>query len=204
MLKHFLTYLVLVPGCALVCGCGVHRNLKITEVLPNQVELYLDEPASNRLDLTNMKLKWTLTDPTATPSVTTGELDLGIAGSLQGGQFLVIFENPNYSDVPVAQAFHGPIAGIKVKDGFFPPYGGNPSAAMTVDGSHYRSFVVFVPVYQDKVNDVVTFGPSPRLSKPQSVRLSWQRPQLLATTHSTPSLTVKPAKTGRYGECEIQ
>ena len=33
---------------------------------------------------------------------------------------------------------------------------------MGVDGTHYRTYIIFVPVYQDKVNDVVRFGPLPR------------------------------------------
>jgi hypothetical protein len=79
------------------------------------------------LYLTNMKLKWISKDSTATQP-TSGEVDLGLAGTLQGGQFLVIFEDANYTGNPVAQNFNGPIPGIKVKNGFFPDYGPVPAS----------------------------------------------------------------------------
>jgi hypothetical protein len=144
----------------LLPACGVDRKLKITEVAPNTIELYLDEPSGNQLDLTNMKFKWVSQDPMAQPK--SGEVDLGLAGTLQGGTFLMIFEGSNYSGPPVAQNFHNQIPGIKVKDNFFPGYGQNPSVSMSVDGKHYRTYIVFVPIYRDTVNDVVRFGPRPR------------------------------------------
>lgn len=146
-------------------GCGIHRKLEVTEVMPNEVELFLDEPSNNQLDLTNMKFQWISTAPTMpTPTTTTGEVDLGLVGPLRGGKFLMIFEDPNYTGDPVAQSFPGNTAGIKVKNGFFPGYGSDPSVSMGINGSHYRTYIIFVPVYQDKVNDVVRFGPSPRPS----------------------------------------
>lgn len=143
----------------LLPGCGVHRKLKITEVEPNRVEILLAEPSGNTLALTRMKLKWISSDPGANAEenrLVTGELNLAIAGSMRGGQFLVIFEDAEYHDDPVAVNFHGDIQGIKVKDGFFPRYGRTPSVSMSVDGEHTRSYI------KDKVSDVVRFGPRPR------------------------------------------
>ena len=53
--------------------------------------------------------------------------DLGVAGTIQGQQFLVIFEDPNYMGPPVAHNFVGSILGIKVRDNFFSGYGSNPT-----------------------------------------------------------------------------
>jgi hypothetical protein len=107
-------------------------------------------------------------------------VDLVLAGTLQGGKFLMIYEDPNYMGAPVASSFPGPTAGIKVKNGFFPGYGQNPSVSMSVDGKHFRTYIIFVPLYEDQVNDVVRFGPTPR-------------PSLFGTFHEDSSLSmVKP------------
>jgi hypothetical protein len=160
IIKPILFCLAVVTVWLSLVGCGVHRKLKVTEVQPNQVEIFLDEPANNQLDLTNMKFKWISQDhpPAPAPAAqpTSGEVDLGVAGTLGGGKFLMIFEDSNYTGDPVAQTFPGQTAGIKVKNGFFPGYGQNPSVSMGVDGTHSRSFV------KDEVNDVVRFGPTPR------------------------------------------
>ncbi|MEO7166983.1 MAG: hypothetical protein ABI016_08090 [Chthoniobacterales bacterium] len=142
----------------LLVGCATNRNLKVTEVTPNQVELLLDE--SNPLILAGTKLKWISQDRQAQP--VSGELDLGVAGTLRGGQFLVIFEDPIYSGYPVAQTVGTSTPGIKVRNDFFPSYGPTPSVSMSVQGNHYRSYVLFIPAAQDLVNDVVRFGPRPR------------------------------------------
>ena len=165
-MKPIFFCLAIVTVSLLLPGCGVNRKLKVTEVEPNQVEMFLDEPANNQLDLTNMKFKWISQDPAPaaqpTPPPTSGEVDLGVAGTLQGGKFLMIFEDSTYTGLPVAQSYAGQAPGIKVKNGFFPGYGQNPSVSMGVDGKHYRTYIIFVPVYQDEVNDVVRFGPRPR------------------------------------------
>ena len=162
IIKPILFCFAIVTVSLSLAGCGVNRKLKVTEVQPNQVEIFLDEPANNQLDLTNMKFKWISQDPPPAAQLTSGEVDLGVAGTLGGGKFLMIFEDSNYTGDPVAQTFPGQTAGIKVKNGFFPGYGQNPSVSMGVDGKHYRTYIIFVPVYQDEVNDVVRFGPTPR------------------------------------------
>lgn len=150
--------LALVIFSVLLVGCATNRKLKVTEVMPNQVELLLDEP--NPLILAGTKLKWISQDRQAQP--VSGELDLGVAGTLQGGQFLEIFENSNYTGYPVAQTVGTSTPGIKVRNDFFPSYGSTPSVSMSVEGSHYGSYIFFVPTAQDLVNDVVRFGPRPR------------------------------------------
>ena len=85
-----------------------------------------------------------------------------MAGTIQGQQFLVIFEDPNYMGPPVAHNFFGSIPGIKVRDNFFPGYGSNPSVSMGVDGEHYLTYIIFVPMYRDQVKDVVRFCRRPR------------------------------------------
>ena len=135
-------------------GCGVHRKLKITEVQPNQVELYLDEPSDHRLNLTNMRYKWATNLSGANPAG--GEIDLSIAGELRGGQFLIIFEDGNHTGAPAARNFQPSIPGIVVQGGYFPSYGSTPGIAMGVSGKHRRGWV------EDKVSDTVTFGAPPR------------------------------------------
>src|SRR5688572_14404791 len=110
--------LVLLAPLAL--GCGVNRKLKITEVQPNQIELYLDEPSNNRLDLRSMKLKWTTTEPTS------GEINLGIAGEIRGGQYLMIYEFGSHSGPPAKRDFQTNIPGIAVQGGTFPGYSSDP------------------------------------------------------------------------------
>ena len=139
---------------AFVGGCKLTRELKITEVQPHAVELYLAEPRENALDLTNMRLRWVVKDA-ATPPVR-GQVDLGPAGSLEGGQYLVVYEDPHHTGGPVAAPFRPWIPGIKVRPGFFPRYDGTPAVSMSVEGKHSRAGG------RDEVSDVVRFGPMPR------------------------------------------
>jgi hypothetical protein len=139
-----------------VVGCGVNRKLKLTEVQPNAIEVYLDEPSSHRLDLTNLKLTWAAKDAATPP--TRGEINLGVGGTLDGGRFLIIWEDTNYIGAPVRQNFQPSVAGIKVPSGSFPPYGNTPGVSVRVAGKHYRSLFLV----RDQVSDVVRFGPMPR------------------------------------------
>jgi hypothetical protein len=153
--------LVLVVVSSLLLGCDVDRKLKITEVAPNRVELFLDEPFNNQLPLTSMALEWVWQEPGAQPA--SGALNFGSAGAgmLQGQQFLVIFEDANYMGDPIAQNFRPTVPGIKVRDGFFPGYGNTRSVSMRMVGERSGTHILFVP-RREKVNDVVRFGPSPR------------------------------------------
>ena len=137
-------------------GCGVNRKLKITEVQPNQIELYLDEPTGNRLDLTNMKLKWATNKMNANPA--SGEINLGIAGAIRGGQFFMIYEYSGHTGAPIARNFQANIPGIALEPGYFPGYSDEPGISIGVTGRHRRS----VFLIEDKVSDGVTFGAPPR------------------------------------------
>ncbi len=126
-------YLYLAPAIVslLLMGCQRTAALKVTEVGPNYVEILLDQP--DAFNLTNMKLQWIYREGNA--QSVAGEVDLGVAGTLQGRQYLVIWEEPLYADPPVAQDYRAPfIRGIKVADGLFPPYGNDPSVSMVVRG----------------------------------------------------------------------
>jgi hypothetical protein len=144
----------------LLVGCNVNRNLKVTEVAADRVELFLDEPADKELNLSGIKLKWVSQDPNAQP--VSGELDLGVAGPLRGRQFLVVFEDATYTDPPVAQPIGtGSTLGIKVRGGFFPGYITGTSVSMGVSGTNTRG-LFFVPAYYHHADDVLRFGPRPR------------------------------------------
>jgi hypothetical protein len=147
----------LLLGLALA-GCQKNRNLKLTEIGPNRVELFLDEPGDRHLNLTSINFAWI--SQVRAPS-DRGDVSLGLVGSLQGQQFLVIFEDPNYMGPPVAQDFRPNTPGIKVRDNFFPNYGDDPGVSMHVKGTHGGTSVLFVPT-RETVGDLVSFGPRPR------------------------------------------
>jgi hypothetical protein len=151
--------LCLVSVSFLLAGCTVNYNLKVTEVWTNRVELYLDEPPDKVLNLHNKRLKWVTQEPGAQP--VSGEVNLGLAGSMRGGQFLVIFEDPNYTGAPIAQDFRPSTPGIKVRDNFFPGYGNDTGSSMGVEGEHTGTYILFVPG-KLRVKDLVRFGHLPR------------------------------------------
>ena len=148
-----------------LAGCQKSRSLKITEIGANRVELFLDEPSDHSLNLHSIDFVWASQEsapagsPTPTPVRAT--VSLGLAGSIQGQQYLVIFEDSNYTGPPVAQEFFRGKPGIKVRDSFFPGYGNDPGISMQVNGTHSGTAVLFVPT-TETVNDVVRFGPRPR------------------------------------------
>lgn len=146
---------VIVASLAAGCG-GANRNLKITEVHEKHVELYLDEPADQRLTLQNVKLRWLTKSPSSMPSG--GALDLGRAGSLRGGRYFVVWEDDAYDGDPIAQQFAASVPGIKVPGGFFPAYGDAAIVSIGVDGAPPRPLLLG----RDRVSDVVRFGPIPR------------------------------------------
>ena len=142
-------------------SCSTTRNLRITEVGANRLELFLDEPFGRNLNLTGLNFEWVSQNPNAQP--TRGALRLDAAGSMTGGQFLVIYEDARHAGAPVLENFRPNTPGIKVRDDFFPGYGSNPGVSMRVSGEHVGTSVLFIPT-QERVNDVVRFGPTPRPS----------------------------------------
>ena len=122
--------LCLVIVSLLLLGCTKNRNLKITEVAEDRVEIFLDEAGNQQLALGGIKLKWVTNDGNG-PAVA-GEVDLNrLPEALRGQQFLVIFEDPNHMGPPVAHAVPGPRPGIKVAAGIFPDYGSTISVSMS-------------------------------------------------------------------------
>ena len=161
-MKLIHSCLCLVTVSFLLVGCAdTPRNLKVTEVAAHQVELFLDEPSTNvELGVDPLKLRWISQDPGAQPVV--GEVSLAGAGPLHGRQFLVVFEDPNYMGPPVAQPFGtGTTLGLKVRGGTFPNYTTGTSASMSVFGRSPRG-LFWIRLTTDVVEDIVSFGPSPR------------------------------------------
>jgi len=115
--KRFGWLLLLVMiGTLMFAGCAVHRDLRISEVGLHAVELYLAEESGNRLALADHTLKYKNSNGQE------GEVDLGVFGTLPGGEWLVVWEEQNYSLTPVKEDFvnfYGrSVPGIKVSDGF--------------------------------------------------------------------------------------
>jgi hypothetical protein len=133
-------------------GCTVHRDLRLTEVGPDQVELYLNEVAQNRLDLTGHVLEFRHSDGT------TGQIPL--SGTMAGGEFLVIWEDSNHRGTPSAAPYTGgqlrSVPGIKVGRNTLPDYQTSlqptEAGAYRVSGTHRRGWVT------DKTDDVLKCG----------------------------------------------
>jgi hypothetical protein len=143
-----------------LAGCQKPRNLKLTEIGTNRVEIFLDEPGDHSLNLASVNFTWISQDsPGASPrpAPTRGDVSLGLVGSLQGQQYLVIFEDPSYQGPPVAQDFRTGTPGIKVRDSFFPGYGNDPGVSMNVNGSRSGTAVLFIPT-TETVSDTLGFG----------------------------------------------
>ena len=139
---------------ALVSGCAVYRDLRITEVGFREVEIYLDEPADHTLALQDHVFSY------IGSGGETNEFEL--FGSLDGGEFIVIWEDPHSADAPSAADYYNfdnrYVRGIRVPTGFFGTQTNTQSYAYRVHGRHKRGTIT------DKVDDVVKFGPSPRPS----------------------------------------
>jgi len=148
-------FLLIVPATlALVSmtGCATTRNLKITEVSLNAVELYLDEPRSNSLDLTGQKLRYM--------NSSGDQVELDLFGTIPGGGWLIVWEAPNCTGCPASldyvNFFNNNVPGIAVPQGFF----ANPQAdtfAYRVYGRGTRYIFPFF-IFYDDVDDVVKFG----------------------------------------------
>ena len=146
---NFKAAIICLIGLSLLNACRVHRDLRITEVGLTAVELYLDEPANNTLALADHKLLY------KSSNGDTAQIDL--SGSIDGGKFLVIWEESGYSGSPVRADYTNwaqtLVPGIKVEEGFFGAPQAGDTFAYRVFGTHGRGSVT------DKVDDVVKFGP---------------------------------------------
>jgi len=138
-------------------GCATNRNLKITEVSLDAVELYLDEPRANSLDLTGQKLRYMNSQG--------DDKEVDLFGTLPGGGWLIVWQGTpgtatSYSGVPFSDNyvnfFGRNVPGIHVSDGFF----SKPQSetfAYRVYGRGTRYIFPFF-IFYDDTDDVVKFG----------------------------------------------
>ena len=178
-------FLLVVSTLALLAttGCATSRNLKLTEVSLNAVELYLDEPMGNILDLTGQKLRYM--------TWSGDDVQIDLFGTIKGGGWLIVWQGtgtPPFTGPPVssdyANFFGRNVPGILVADGFF----AHPQAntfAYRVYGRGTRYIFPFF-VFYDDVDDVVKFGGGPQGPVP--------RPDIGGTFHETGQLGANKAR----------
>ena len=162
-----LILLVIVLGTCI--ACQKHWALEVKQVGNREVELYLNRPASDSFNLRGMTLSWeghaAAVGSAPGPAVAPGNrVDLSVLGAnLNGGQFLIVWEDRNYTDPPIAARFSrgqlGYVAGIKVPVGFFDMIDQVP-VIVRVSGSRTDGLIV-----THKVSDMVCFG-SPATDRP--------------------------------------
>jgi hypothetical protein len=177
-------------GLLTLNGCASVRNLKITEVSLDAVELYLDEQRDNSLDLASQKLKYVNSNG--------DQSELDLFGTIRGSGFLIVWEASSYTGPPVAQDyvdFQGNnVPGIVVQQGFF----ANPQAetfAYRVYGRGTRYIFPFF-IFYDDVDDVVKFGGGPMgLPRPNIGGAFHETQQLGATEVRVPGQGLTPAST---------
>lgn len=147
----YIRSLLVLSWVAVSAGCQKNWKLEVTEVDKKDIELYLDHPSDEALDLSGMSVAWVAS------SGQRHDIDLGLVpDALQGGQFLVIWEYRNYSGPPVAEQYSGGAAGrvpgIKVAANYFDGMEMHPSV---VSLSGARTDGLFVT---HRVRDEVKFG----------------------------------------------
>ena len=143
----------------MICtGCTVHRKLRITEVGDRGVELYLEGPQSDRLNMAGHRLTYT------TSTGATNTLELSHFGTMNGGTYLVVWEDLNDPTGPERKNFSGgltgAVPGIRVPAGFFGTMGDDPAAELRVYGKRKRGTVT------DKTDDCVRWGD--KMARPET------------------------------------
>ena len=160
-----------IAACLLLAGCdGTQtRNLLLTEVGKNRVELYLDEPTNRSITLGS---GYRLAVSTATGTANT--VDLGTFGrAMPGGSFFMVWEEAGYAGPPVAEDFsggqQGAVPGIKVEDGFMSGFDVAPSEARLLGRRNvFSRLIVIIPFFRtDVIDDIVRFG-APEADRPAS------------------------------------
>jgi hypothetical protein len=151
--------LILALAAALVlASCTNDRNLKITEVGLTAVELHLDEPRGNSFNLVDQQFRY------VNSAGYRSELDL--FGTMPGGGWLVIWEQPGYTGNPTSASyinyFGRTVPGIQVREGFFSSTNAT-TFAYRLTGRHTRYIFPFFFAYDD-TEDVVKFGDGTRPS----------------------------------------
>jgi hypothetical protein len=147
-----------------LCACTQNRRLWISEVGAQRLELYLDEPNGNALALPGQTLDWVALDPSGMNAPQSGSVDL--AGSIPGGGFLVLFEDPSVAPggatpATVDDFFHRSRAGLAVAPNALGPTDPMLSYAFRVHGHEFRYIFPFFYTYDD-TDDTVRFGPPGR------------------------------------------
>lgn len=154
-----------------LAGCSQRRGLLITEWFPEVVELYLDEPASESLDLSQFSLQVQARQdliPNVDEPDHRNQVDL--LGTLSGGSYRVIFEESGYTGPPVASTYTDPVTtrqvpGIKVEEGFFGWNLGGASTSLRISGTTRGPGGLAGLFYvRDFVDDVLRLGGRPRPS----------------------------------------
>jgi hypothetical protein len=164
-LPAFLGLLVLVPGCA---GTQT-RGLKISEVGRRSVELYLDEPTTNAMNVGGSYKLSFRTGQGTTHAVLLEALNAPVTG----GQFLMVWAQSGYQGPPVAEAFpsgqQGAVPGIKVPAGFFDDIDSQPcEVRLSGERNRVSGLLAIFPLFtKDVLDDVVRFG-SPVGDRPES------------------------------------
>jgi len=170
-MRRILPGLLGVLAVISVSGCTNNRRLLITEWFPEVVELYLDEPTGNTLNLApysmNVVAKVDLNPNVPEPDYS-GTADL--VGTITGGSYLVVFEEFGYRGTPVAGTYTDPVTGrqlpgIKVKEGFFGWNQGGASTSLRVSGvSRGPGGIAGLFSARQRVDDVLKIGGRPRPS----------------------------------------
>ena len=135
----------------------MNRQLLITEIAPDAVELNVAEPPPNKVVLDDHALNWARVDHES-GQMTTGSIPL--AGELAAGGFIVVWMDATYNGPPVPQDFVNEsgqsVPGIKVQAGALPEWKDGDSGAYSLSGDHPRG------AWTDRVSNLVRFGPAPR------------------------------------------
>lgn len=142
------------------CSGTEQRKLIITEVSSNRVEIYFDEATNRAITLGN---GYGLQISTSTG--TSNTVGLGaLGGTMQGGSFLIVWEDGGHMGPPIAAPFSGgqlgAVPGIKVESGFMGDIRTAPGE-IRLKGSRNRvsGLLAIFPLFtKDVVDDVVRFG----------------------------------------------
>jgi len=147
-----------------LCACTQNRKLWISEVGAQRLELYLDEPNGNALALGGQTLDWVAVDPMGVNAPQSGSIDL--SGSIPGGGFVVLFEDPSGPAVGSTPAtvndfLNRPVPGLAVAPSALGPTDPALGYAFRVHGHEFRYVFPFFYTYDD-TDDTVRFGPPGR------------------------------------------
>ncbi|MBZ4417511.1 hypothetical protein [Myxococcus sp. RHSTA-1-4] len=171
MTSPFLLRAVGVLLLVALAGCTQRRGLVITEWFPEVVELYLDEPASETLDLSPFSIQVRARQD-LNPNVDEPDYanQAGLLGTMSGGSYLVIFEEFGYSGPPVSSTYTDPVTarqvpGIKVAEGFFGWNLGGASTSLRISGvTRGPGGIAGLFHVRQSVDDVLLLGGRPRPS----------------------------------------